>query len=59
KEPNENKGGFRKVKRGEGAAQIIPLGDPVDDGDYFLQRYYVTPEQSGAIRGFTRLKLER
>lgn len=43
----------------DGSAQIIPLGDPVDDGDYFLQRYYVTPGQSGAIRGFTRLKLER
>ncbi len=43
----------------DGSAQIIPLGDPVDDGDYYLQRYYLTPDQSLSPRGFTRLKIER
>ena len=44
---------------GDGSAQVIPLGDPVDEGDYYLQRYYLTPDQSVASRGFTRIKLER
>ena len=44
---------------GDGSAQIVPLGDPVDEGDYYLQRYYLTPDQGVASRVFTRLKTKR
>ncbi|MDP0491974.1 MAG: immunoglobulin domain-containing protein [Verrucomicrobiota bacterium JB023] len=43
----------------DGSAQIIPVGDPVDDGDYYLQRYYLTPSRSTATRAFTRLQAIR
>ncbi len=43
----------------DGSAQILPLGAPIDDGDYYLQRYYLTPDRSSATRAFTRLKATR
>lgn len=43
----------------DGSAQLTAFGDPVDDGDYYLQRYYFTPGRSTITRGFIRLKASR
>lgn len=39
-----------------GSAQILPYGDPVDDGDCLLQNYYMLPDQSVASKVYWRLE---
>ncbi|WP_200390488.1 immunoglobulin domain-containing protein [Roseibacillus ishigakijimensis] len=43
----------------DGSAQLTPLGEPVPEGDFYLQRYYFTPDSRSASRGFMRLRASR
>jgi hypothetical protein len=47
------------INYGTGAATITPFGPPVDDGDFVIQNYYMTPGTAAAARGFWRLAATR
>ena len=43
----------------DGSATLIPVGPPVDDGDFTLQKYYFSPNATAAGAGFVRVKATR
>lgn len=43
----------------DGSATLTPVGSPVDDGDFTLQKYYFSPNATTAGAGFVRVKATR
>ena len=43
----------------DGSAQIIPYGDPIDDGDCIVQNYYMLPDTATSSKMFWRLEVTK